>query len=139
MHGDSHSLKSWKFYLISEFSADICWEKVTEEIILFSYFRSDVWFGVWTVVLLLVSQYTTYWIAAASSYPKLLHFIPQAVFVAYHTNYYSQWNFIENFFFVLQGPPNTIFLENALKKTTEYFLKFLFLFKSTIFLVQNGK
>ena len=31
------------------------------------------------------------------------------------------------------------FLENALKKTTEYFLKFLFLFESTIFPVnKNG-
>ena len=29
----------------------------------------------------------------------------------------------------VQGPPNTFFLENALKKTTEYFLKFLFYLK----------
>ena len=26
----------------------------------------------------------------------------------------------------LKGPPNTFFLENALKQATEYFLKFLF-------------
>ena len=32
---------------------------------------------------------------------------------------------------------NTFFLENALKKTTEYFLKFLFLFESTILPVNN--
>ena len=32
----------------------------------------------------------------------------------------------------IKGPPNTFFLENALKKTTEYFLKFIFLFESTI-------
>ena len=31
------------------------------------------------------------------------------------------------------------FLENALKKTTEYFPKFLFLFESTIFPFNNGK
>ena len=31
------------------------------------------------------------------------------------------------------------FLENALKNTTEYFLKFLFLFESTILPVNNGK
>ena len=37
------------------------------------------------------------------------------------------------------GPPNNfLFLENALKKTTEYFLKF-FLFESTILPVNNGK
>ena len=31
------------------------------------------------------------------------------------------------------------FFENALKKATEYFLKFLFLFESTILPVKNGK
>ena len=31
------------------------------------------------------------------------------------------------------------FFENALKKTTEYFLKFLFLFQSTILSINNGK
>ena len=31
-----------------------------------------------------------------------------------------------------------LFLENALKKTTKYFLKFLFVFESTILLVNNG-
>ena len=30
---------------------------------------------------------------------------------------------------ILQGPPNNFFLENAYKKTTEYFLKFPFLFE----------
>ena len=40
----------------------------------------------------------------------------------------------------VQGPPNTfLFLENVLKKTTEYFLKFLFLFENTILPVNNGK
>ena len=33
----------------------------------------------------------------------------------------------------------TFFLEKALKKTTEYFLKFLFLFESTILPINNGK
>ena len=33
----------------------------------------------------------------------------------------------------------TFFLENALKKTTEYLLKFLYLFKSLILPVNNGK
>ena len=33
----------------------------------------------------------------------------------------------------------TFFLENTLKKTTEYFLKFLFLFESTILPVNNAK
>ena len=37
------------------------------------------------------------------------------------------------------GPPNTFFLENALKKTVEYFRKFLFLFESTILPVNNRK
>ena len=37
------------------------------------------------------------------------------------------------------GSTNTFFLENALKKTTEYFLKFLFLFESTILPINNGK
>ena len=33
---------------------------------------------------------------------------------------------------IVQGPPNTSFFENALKKTTKYFLKFLFLFERKI-------
>ena len=33
----------------------------------------------------------------------------------------------------------SFFLENALKQTTEYFLKFLFLFESTILPFNNGK
>ena len=33
----------------------------------------------------------------------------------------------------------SIFLENALKKTTEYFLKLNFLFESTILSVNTGK
>ena len=37
------------------------------------------------------------------------------------------------------GSANTFFLENTLKKTTEYFLKFLFLFESTIIPVNNEK
>ena len=39
----------------------------------------------------------------------------------------------------IQGPPNNYFFGKCLKKTTEYFLKFLFLFKSTILPVNNGK
>ena len=39
----------------------------------------------------------------------------------------------------LKGVRQKPFFENALKKTTEYFLKFLFLFESTIFPVINGK
>ena len=43
-------------------------------------------------------------------------------------------------FIIIQGPPTNFFLENAKKKkTTEYFLKFLFLFESTILPVNNGK
>ena len=38
----------------------------------------------------------------------------------------------EDMFSLITGQPNTVFLENALKKTTEYFLKFLFLFESII-------
>ena len=39
----------------------------------------------------------------------------------------------------VQGPPNNFFfLENVLKKTTEYFLKFLFLFECKILPVNNG-
>ena len=38
----------------------------------------------------------------------------------------------------LKGPPNTFFL-NALKQTTEDFLKLIFLFESTILPVINGK
>ena len=35
---------------------------------------------------------------------------------------------------LVKGPPNIFFfLESALKKTTEYFLKFIFLFESTSF------
>ena len=41
---------------------------------------------------------------------------------------------------LLQGPPsNFVFLENALKKTTEYFIKILFLFESTVLPFNNGK
>ena len=36
-------------------------------------------------------------------------------------------------------PPNTFFFGNALKKTIEYFLKFLFLFEIKILPVNNGK
>ena len=45
----------------------------------------------------------------------------------------------------LSSPPHStgsakyLFLENDLKKTTEYFLKFLFLFENTILPVNNGK
>ena len=39
----------------------------------------------------------------------------------------------------VQGPPNTYFLENALKKATEQVLKFNFLIESTIPPVNNGK
>ena len=37
------------------------------------------------------------------------------------------------------GSETYFFLENALKKSTEYFLKFLFLFESTILPVNSGK
>ena len=40
---------------------------------------------------------------------------------------------------ILQGSPNTVFFWNALKKTTEYFLKFLFLFEITILPVNKRK
>ena len=40
---------------------------------------------------------------------------------------------------IVQGPPNTFFLENALKETTEYFLKFRFLFENTIHPFNIGK
>ena len=41
---------------------------------------------------------------------------------------------------LIKGLPNTFFpLENALKKTTKYFSRFLFLFESTILPVNNGK
>ena len=41
----------------------------------------------------------------------------------------------------LKGNTGSIipFLENASKKTTEYFLKFIFLFESTMLPVNNGK
>ena len=39
----------------------------------------------------------------------------------------------------IQGPLNNFFLENALEKTTEYFLNFLFLFESTMLPFNNGK
>ena len=39
----------------------------------------------------------------------------------------------------VQGPSNIFFLENGLKKTIEYFLKFLFLFEITILPVNNGR
>ena len=45
---------------------------------------------------------------------------------------------IGNQSYYIQGPPNTFFLENALKKTSECFLKFIFLFVSTILPVNNG-
>ena len=38
-----------------------------------------------------------------------------------------------------QGPPNTYFFENVLKKTNEYFLKYFFLFESTILPVNKVK
>ena len=34
------------FVLLSKFLPEICWEEVPEEI--FSYFRLDVWSGIWT-------------------------------------------------------------------------------------------
>ena len=43
------------------------------------------------------------------------------------------------FVLLIQGPPNTLILENDLKKTTEYFFKLLFLFENTILPVNNGK
>ena len=49
---------SWQFYLLSKFLREICWETVAKEI--FAYFRFNIWSGVWTRALLLISQYTTY-------------------------------------------------------------------------------
>ena len=46
---------------------------------------------------------------------------------------------LEYFKCTVQDPPTIFFLENALKKTIEYYLKFLFLFESTILPVNNGK
>ena len=38
----------------------------------------------------------------------------------------------------IQGPPNNFFCK-CFKKTTKYFLKFLFLFENTILPINNGK
>ena len=38
-----------------------------------------------------------------------------------------------------KGSAKYLFLENVLKKITEYFLKFLFLFENTILLINDGK
>ena len=40
---------------------------------------------------------------------------------------------------LVQCPPNTFFIGKWFKKTTEYFLKFLFLIESSILPVNNGK
>ena len=49
---------SWQLYLATEFLPEICWKEVAVEI--FSYFRFDVWPGVWTRVLHLISQHNSY-------------------------------------------------------------------------------
>ena len=46
------------FILLSEFWPEIYWGEVAEEI--FSYIHFDVWPGVWTRALLVISQHTTY-------------------------------------------------------------------------------
>ena len=49
---------SWQFYLLSEFLAEICWEKITEEIFLF-IFLFYAWPGIRTRSLRLRSQHYT--------------------------------------------------------------------------------
>ena len=46
------------FYLLLEFLPEICWEEIAEEI--FFVFCFDVWRGVRTLALRLISQHTTY-------------------------------------------------------------------------------
>ena len=46
---------SFQFYLLSEFLPEICWEEV-----FFYILRFDVWPGVWTQALCLISQHITY-------------------------------------------------------------------------------
>ena len=47
------------FYLFSEFLPEICWEEIAEKILFVFYF--DVWPGVRTLALCLISQHTTYY------------------------------------------------------------------------------
>ena len=49
---------SWQFYLLSEFLTEICWEEIREEIVF--VFCFDVWPGVRTLALRLISWRTTY-------------------------------------------------------------------------------
>ena len=58
-------------------------------------------------------------------------------------NVSGKWKRIEIMFknmvkFIVQDPPNAFF-GKCFKKSTEYFLKFVFLFESAILPVNNGK
>ena len=70
MNGRTYSLKSisndrfltnfsWQFHLLTEISPEICWEEVAYGIFC-SYFRFDVWPGIWIRAVRLISQHTTY-------------------------------------------------------------------------------
>ena len=54
-----------KFYLLSEFLPEICWEEIAEEILF--VFCFDVWPGVRTLAFRLISQHTTYQTTATVS------------------------------------------------------------------------
>ena len=61
--------------------------------------------------------------------------LPRVVYIIYLSKIIDRKH-ISVFF---TGPPNIFLLENILKKTTDFFLKFIFLFVSTILPVDNGK
>ena len=57
----------------------------------------------------------------------------------FNFNYCTEVIILHYFHTYITGSGKYIFFENALKETTEYSLKFLFSFESTILPVNNGK
>ena len=61
---------SWQFYLLSEFLTEICWGEIPEEILF--VFCFDVWPGVRTLALRLISQHSIYLTTAITGATKIL-------------------------------------------------------------------
>ena len=60
--------------LFTEFSPEICWEEIVEEISFFHIFRCDAWPGIQTRALRVISQYSICYTTATSinSWPKYM-------------------------------------------------------------------
>ena len=90
---------SRRVYLLSEILSEICWEEIARKYFFFFIFRFDIWPGILTPPLNLISQHTTYWITATSrgmmytslkSQLKLKHLNLDLISADYHLPWFQQ-------------------------------------------------